>query len=53
MKQVGFQLAGTVSGQAVFDKPVRPAALCRGVTTEMKKDMRLTEKRSQQRQIGE
>ena len=24
----GFQLAGTVSGQAAFDKPVRPAALC-------------------------
>ena len=23
-----FQLAGTVSGQAAFDKPVRPAALC-------------------------
>ena len=24
-----FQLAGTVSGQAAFDKPIRPAALCR------------------------
>ena len=24
-----LQLAGTVSGQAAFDKPVRPAALCR------------------------
>ena len=65
----GFQLAGTVSGQAAFDKLVRPAALYRGVTTEtekqdgmkkqnwmelknnvmrcqMKKEMRLTEKRS-------
>ena len=29
----GFQLAGTVSGQAAFDKPVRPTALCKGVTT--------------------
>ena len=35
MKQVQFsQLAGTVSGQAAFDKPVRPAALCRGETAE-------------------
>ena len=25
----GFQLAGTVSGQAAFDKPVRPAELCK------------------------
>ena len=33
----GFQLAGTVSGQAAFDKLVRPAALCRGVTTENRK----------------
>ena len=38
MKQVFFfDLAGTVSGQAAFDKPVRPAALCRGVTTENRK----------------
>ena len=29
-----FQLAGTVSGQAAFDKPVRSAALCRGETAE-------------------
>ena len=28
---------GTVSGQAAFDKPVRPAALCRGVTTGSEK----------------
>ena len=28
------QLAGTVSGQAAFHKPVRPAALCRGETAE-------------------
>ena len=34
----GFQLAGTLSGQAVFDKPVRPAALCRGVTAENRKN---------------
>ena len=26
-----------MSGQAAFDKPVRPAALCRGVTTESEK----------------
>ena len=37
MKHVGFQLAGTVGGQAAFDKLVRPAALCRGVTTESEK----------------
>ena len=30
----GFQLAGTVSGQAAFDKPVRPAALRRGEAAE-------------------
>ena len=29
-----FQLAGTVSGQAAFDKLVRPAALCRGEVAE-------------------
>ena len=33
----GFQLAGTVSSQAAFDKPVRPAALCGSVTTESEK----------------
>ena len=32
MKHV--QLAGTVSGQAAFGKRMRPAALCRGETTE-------------------
>ena len=37
MKQVQFQLAETVSGQAAFDKLVRPAALCRGVTAENRK----------------
>ena len=26
-----------MSGQAAFDKPARPAALCRGVTTESEK----------------
>ena len=26
-----------MSGQAAFDKPVRPATLCRGVTTENRK----------------
>ena len=30
-----FQLAGTVSGQAAFDKPARPAALCRGGDAEV------------------
>ena len=30
----GFQLAGTVSGQAAFDKPSRPAALRRGEAAE-------------------
>ena len=30
-------MAGTVSGQTAFDKLVRPAALCRGVTTENRK----------------
>ena len=29
-----FQLAGTVSGQAAFDKPARQPALCRGETAE-------------------
>ena len=33
-----FSWQGTVSGQAAFDKPTRPAALCRGETTE---DMKL------------
>ena len=33
----GFQLAGTVSGQAAFDKPVRPAALCRSEAAEERK----------------
>ena len=32
-----FQLAGTVGGQAAFDKLVRPAALCRGETAEKEK----------------
>ena len=30
-------MAGTVSGQAAFDKPMRPAAVCRGETTENRK----------------
>ena len=29
-----FSWAGTVSGQAAFDKPVRSEALCRGETAE-------------------
>ena len=29
-----FSWAGTVSGQATFDKPVRSEALCRGDTAE-------------------
>ena len=33
-----FQLAGTVSGQAAFDKLVRPPALSRGVTTGSEKE---------------
>ena len=32
-----FQLAGTVSGQAAFDKPVRLAALCRCEGAENRK----------------
>ena len=35
-----FQLAGTVSGQAALDKPVRPAALCRGEAAENRKEER-------------
>ena len=31
-----FQLAGTVSGHAAFDKPARPAALCRDGAAEKK-----------------
>ena len=64
-----MQLAGTVIGQAAFDNPVRPAALCTGeqrneVTAmneveEERDEMsgeegtRLMAKRSWQRQIGE
>ena len=33
----GFQLAGTVSGQAAFDKFARSATLCRSVTAENRK----------------
>ena len=32
-----FQLAGTVSGQAAFDMPVRPAALCREMKQQTRK----------------
>ena len=32
-----FSRQGTVSGQAAFDKPIRPAALCRGETAEDRK----------------
>ena len=37
MTQVRFSASRTVSGQAAFNNPVRPAALCRGVTTENRK----------------
>ena len=35
LKETGpvFSWQEQLSGQAAFDKPVRPAALCRGVTT--------------------
>ena len=38
-----FQLAGTVRGQAAFDKPVRPAVLCRIGAAEMKEVERCEE----------
>ena len=43
-KRSGFQLAGSLSDQTAFDKPVRPAALCRIGAGGKKKSERCEEK---------